>query len=110
MPYNHVQHHLLQVRTVVFGIPVGDFYGLCVLLSRILAMWVKIAAIQVVETVFDTEHLQRMPCHLGKDFRHPCFVELIQSTPQGVVVEIFRFQPRLDQQVYRLVVKILLVR
>jgi len=44
---------------------------------------------------------------MGKDLRHPRFVQLIQGTPQGVVVEIFRLQPTPDKQIYRLVVQVL---
>jgi hypothetical protein len=89
------QDGLLEVRTLVLGKTVGDFFRTLVrrfnlrFLGRVLAVQVEAGAVQVEETVFNAVGFQSVSGHLGENFGHTALKQLVQAAAERVIVEIF---------------------
>jgi hypothetical protein len=100
---HQIEHDLIEVRTLVAGIPLPDLNDPIFrpLVPSVFAMSQKTRRIQVGKPGPEPEPGCRVCRQIAKKFGHAVVVETVESPSQGVIIEVLRLDSRSDQPVGR---------
>ena len=89
---NQVEHHLVEVRSLIPTIAAGDVNDVLIglLITVVAAIDMKARAIEVGKAGRQSQALGRSRGNEAVECRHPIGVERIQSTAERVIIEMAR--------------------